>query len=108
MAEAHEWAEKRDELNAMARKKIEEAVKNLKDAIAGDSLETINTAKEVLTTASHHLAEEMYKQAQAASGAQAGAEAEAGTAGAGEDEEKKDKGEGAVDADFEVVDDDKK
>jgi molecular chaperone DnaK len=97
-----------DKVSEDDKKKIEEAVKNLKDAIAGDSLETINTAKEVLTTASHKLAEEMYKQAQAASGTQAGAEAEAAAAGTGEGEEKKDKGEGAVDADFEVVDDDKK
>jgi len=97
-----------DKVSEEDRKKIEEALKNLKDAMAGDSLEAINAAKESLTTASHKLAEEMYKQAQAASGAQAGTEAEAGTAGAGEGEEKKDKGEGAVDADFEVVDDDKK
>jgi molecular chaperone DnaK len=97
-----------DKVSEEDRKKIEEAVKNLKDAIAGDSLEAINAAKESLTTASHKLAEEMYKQAQAASDAQAGAEAEAAAAGTGEGEEKKDKGEGAVDADFEVVDDDKK
>ncbi len=97
-----------DKVSEEDRKKIEEAVKNLKDAMAGDSLEAINAAKESLTTASHKLAEEMYKQAQAASGAQAGAETEAAAAGTGEGEEKKDKGEGAVDADFEVVDDDKK
>ena len=97
-----------DKVSEEDRKKIEEAVKNLKDAIAGDSLEAINAAKESLTTASHKLAEEMYKQAQAASSTQAGTEAEAETAGAGEGEEKKDKGDGAVDADFEVVDDDKK
>lgn len=97
-----------DKVSEEDRKKIEEAIKNLKDAMAGDSLEAINAAKESLTTASHKLAEEMYKQAQAASGAQAGAEPEAATTGAGEGEEKKDKGEGAVDADFEVVDDDKK
>ena len=97
-----------DKVSEEDRKKIEEAVKNLKDAMAGDSLEAINTAKESLTTASHKLAEEMYKQAQTASSAQPEAEPETATAGAGEGEKKKDKGEGAVDADFEVVDDDKK
>jgi len=97
-----------DKVNEEDRKKIEEAVKNLRDAMPGDSLEAINAAKEALTTASHKLAEEMYKQARAASSAQPGAESETATAGAGEGEEKKDKGEGAVDADFEVVDDDKK
>ncbi len=95
-----------DKVGENEKKRIEEAIKNLKDAMAGDSLQAINTAREALTSASHKLAEEMYKHAQAASGAQAGAE----TAGAdvGEGEEKKDRGEGAVDADFEVVDDDKK
>jgi len=97
-----------DKISEDEKKKIEEAIKSLKDAIAGDSIESINTAKEALTTASHKLAEEMYKQAQAASAAQAGAEAGAGATDAGTSEEKKDKGEGAVDADFEVVDDDKK
>ncbi len=96
-----------DKIAEDEKKQIEEAVKNLKDAITGESLEAINTAKETLTAASHKLAEEMYKQAQTATGAQAGAEA-GSTAGAGAGEEKKDKGEGAVDADFEVVDDDKK
>jgi molecular chaperone DnaK len=97
-----------DKVGENEKKKIEDAIKNLKDAMAGDSVEAINKAKEALTTASHKLAEEMYRQAQAASGTRAGAEAEAATTGAGEGEEKKGKGEGAVDADFEVVDDDKK
>jgi len=90
------------------KKKIEEAIKNLKDAMAGESIEPINSAKEALTTVSHKLAEEMYKHAQAASGAQAGPEAATGTSAAAEGEKKEEKGEGAVDADFEVVDDDKK
>jgi molecular chaperone DnaK len=96
-----------DKISAADKQKVEEAIKNLRNAMTGDSLDAINRAKEALTTASHKLAEEMYKQAQAA-GTQAGAGAGTGATGAAETEAKKDKGEGAVDADFEVVDDDKK
>ncbi|MEW5993254.1 MAG: molecular chaperone DnaK [Candidatus Zixiibacteriota bacterium] len=93
-----------DKIGADEKTKIEEAIKSLRNAIAGDSTEAINRAKEALATASHKLAEEMYKHAQAAgAGARAGG---AEPSGAGEKGE--DKGEGAVDADFEVVDDDKK
>jgi hypothetical protein len=58
--------------------------------------------------ASHKLAEEMYKAAQAqqaGTGAQPGGQAEESAAGA--DEKKSDDG-GAVDAEFEVVDDENK
>jgi molecular chaperone DnaK len=98
-----------DKVSEDEKKKIEEAIKSLKDAMAGESVEAINSAKEAVTTASHKLAEEMYKQAQAAGAqAEAGAGAETETTGAAGADDKKEKGEGAVDADFEVVDDDKK
>jgi molecular chaperone DnaK len=98
-----------DKITEDEKKKIEEALKNLKNAIAGDSVEAINRAKEEVTTASHKLAEEMYKQAQAAAGTQTGSAATgAGTTAPSETQTKTDKGEGAVDADFEVVDDDNK
>ena len=62
--------------------------------------------------ASHKLAEVMYQQAQAeqaAAGAQPGAEEAAGAqAGGTEPEKEKPASDGAVDADFEVVDEDKK
>ena len=59
-------------------------------------------AKEELTTASHKIAEEMYKES--AAGAEAGQQAEAGAAGA--EEEPKEK-EDVVEAEFEEVDKDK-
>jgi len=102
-----------DKVSDEEKTKIEEACKALKDALAGESLEAINSAKEALTQASHKIAEEMYKAAQeeqakaGAAGGAPGPEAgagpqptEAGPEGGGDD--------GAVDADFEVVDEDKK
>ncbi|MBU8932413.1 MAG: molecular chaperone DnaK [candidate division Zixibacteria bacterium] len=98
-----------DKVSKEEKTNIEEAVQALKDSLASESVEVINTAKEALTTASHKLAEEMYKQAQAeqqaAAGEQPGAEPEpSGEETPGEEP----KPEGAVDAEFEVVDDDKK
>lgn len=100
-----------DKISDEEKQSIEDASKTLKDAIAGDSLETINNAKEALMTASHKLAEEMYKATQAQQaeeGAQPGGDA--GTqeeASSGTEEKKSDDGD-AVDAEFEVVDEEKK
>ncbi len=94
-----------DKVSADEKSKIEESVKKLKDAISGESAEAINAAKEELMQASHKLAEEMYKQSQAEQAA-SGQPGGGGEAGAGGSQESKD--EGAVDADYEVVDEDKK
>jgi molecular chaperone DnaK len=96
-----------DKVSADEKTKVEEAIKKVRDAMAGESIEAINQAKEELMKASHKIAEEMYKQSQQA--AQPGQEA--GQAPGGE-QPKSDAGSGddsgAVDADYEVVDDDKK
>ncbi len=96
-----------DKVGEDERKKIEDAVEKLKEAQKGESAESITTAKEELMAASHKLAEQMYQQAQQQQ--QAGGAAE-GTGGgqASESGDEKKPDEGAVDADFEVVDDDKK
>ncbi|MFZ5980600.1 MAG: molecular chaperone DnaK [Candidatus Zixiibacteriota bacterium] len=101
--------ENAEKVSADEKKNIESAIENLRQAIGRDSLEEINSAREALMQASHKLAEEMYKQATAEQQAQsqtgaAGSATGGGKAGAGADDDKKD---GAVDADFEVVDDDK-
>ncbi|MDZ4722407.1 MAG: molecular chaperone DnaK [candidate division Zixibacteria bacterium] len=100
-----------DKVSEDDKKKIEDAIASLRTAIAGDSVDEINKAKEVLTTASHKLAEEMYKQTQqqSASGQpgpdQSSGQSEGGDSGSSNKGGGKD---GAVDADFEVVDEDKK
>ncbi|RKX29240.1 MAG: molecular chaperone DnaK [Candidatus Zixiibacteriota bacterium] len=99
-----------DKISEEEKTKVEEAVKTLKDSLSSESAETINNAKEALASASHKLAEEMYKQAQTEQQAAAGAQPDAGAEQGSEDssETKKSESDGAVDAEFEVVDDDKK
>ncbi|MEA3296404.1 MAG: molecular chaperone DnaK [candidate division Zixibacteria bacterium] len=98
-----------DKVSEDEKKGIEEKIQVLKDACSGESVETINKAKEELTTVSHKLAEEMYKQAAEAGGDEAQADGPMPEDGG---DSEKDTGtsdsESAVDADFEVVDDDKK
>jgi molecular chaperone DnaK len=92
-----------DKIAAEDKTKVEEAVTALKKAMEGTDPEAIESATQTLTTASHKLAEEMYKaaSASAASGSGTGA---AGETGAGETKTD----EKVVDAEFEEVDKDKK
>jgi molecular chaperone DnaK len=100
-----------DKVGEESRKKIETAMEKVKSVMTSDSIQTIKAAIEELNEASHAIAAEMYKQTgsqadpgQAETGG-AGPGAEAGGAPGGPAEGTKD---GAVDADFEVVDDDEK
>ncbi|MBK5282300.1 MAG: Hsp70 family protein, partial [Nitrospiraceae bacterium] len=88
-----------DKIAAEDKTKVEEAVAALKKAMEGTDPEAIESATQTLTTASHKLAEEMYKKASATTGT----DAEGGT---GASETKTD--EKVVDAEFEEVDKDKK
>ena len=92
-----------DKIAAEDKTKIEEAVAALKKAMEGTDPEAIESATQTLTTASHKLAEEMYKKASASTATDSGADA---TGGNGAGETKTD--EKVVDADFEEVDKDKK
>jgi molecular chaperone DnaK len=98
-----------DKIGAEEKKKIEEAIEKVKSVQNSDSVQTIRDAIEQLTQASHALATEMYKQA--------GTQQAAGTPGSGAEGQTADKEaaesvqgdkDGAVDADFEVVDEDDK
>jgi len=92
-----------DKVSEEDRQRIEQSLEKLKEAQKGDSVEAITSAREELMQASHKLAEQMYKQAQQQTG-DVGAEGDQEPRPDGE----KKPDEGAVDADFEVVDDDKK
>jgi molecular chaperone DnaK len=92
-----------DKIAAEDKTKIEEAVATLKKAMEGTDPEAIESATQTLTTASHKLAEEMYKKASASAAAGSGTTAE-GSNGAGETKTD----EKVVDAEFEEVDKDKK
>ncbi len=103
-----------DKISADDKGKIQSALDDLKEKAKGDDLEAIKASMEALTQASHKMAEEMYKQ-QAAAGGQPGAGPQPGpdmgsqqtSEGSQPGTNGGDKNDGAVDADFEVVDDDK-
>jgi len=90
-----------DKIAAEDKTKVEEAVAALKKAMEGTDPEAIESATQTLTTASHKLAEEMYKKASAAGGNCTDAAGGTGTGETKADEK-------VVDAEFEEVDKDKK
>ena len=94
-----------DKIGEDDKTKITEAIAGLRKAMEGDDPAAIETATQTLTTASHKLAEEMYKKASAAAGAGAGADAAASSGDAGAQAKTDEK---VVDAEFEEVDKDKK
>ncbi len=91
-----------DKISAEDKTKIEEAVTALKKAMEGTDPDAIESATQSLTTASHKLAEEMYKKASASSATGAGAAAGGESPNGAKTDEK------VVDAEFEEVDKDKK
>ncbi|MDF2459302.1 MAG: dnaK [Nitrospira sp.] len=93
-----------DKISADDKTKIEEAVTALKKAMEGTDPDAIESATQALTTASHKLAEEMYKKASASAATGAGAD----TGGGAESPNGAKTDEKVVDAEFEEVDKDKK
>ena len=92
-----------DKVSQADRLAIEQATRDLQDAVKSDDAARIKRGLEALTQASHKLAEEVYKKAQAAGGARQGAgESEARDQSAGESGSKKD--DKVVDAEFKVQD----
>jgi molecular chaperone DnaK len=93
-----------DKLSGDQKKSVEDAIKDLREKLAGNDIDAIKRATEELQTRFQGISAELYKQA-AASQQQTPPppteEAEGTTGGAKPDEK-------VVDADFEVVDDDKK
>ena len=90
-------AEHGDKISEDEKKTVEEAIAKLKTILEGDDNEAIKTDMEALQQAAHKLAEAIYKDAQAAEAQQQGGD---NAQASGND--------GAVDADFEVVEDEKK
>jgi molecular chaperone DnaK len=92
-----------DKVSADEKKNIEEKLEKVKQAVKGENAEEIDKSVDELMQASHKLAEEMYKQTD---GAQQQAGPQEPPKEEPKEEKKDDKGkDGAVDADFEVVDD---
>jgi molecular chaperone DnaK len=91
-----------DKIEAADKTKIQDAVATLRKAMEGNEPEAIESATQALTTASHKLAEEMYKKASASSASAAPGGSETAGNGSAKTDEK------VVDAEFEEVDKDKK
>lgn len=87
-----------DKISPQDKKKVEEELAKLKKALEGDDVEEIKKANEALTSAFHVLAQKMYEQAAAQQSGAQGTE-QPGAGGS--------KDENVVDADYEVMDDDK-
>jgi molecular chaperone DnaK len=100
-----------DKISGSDRGDVENALADAKKALESNDKAQMDKARETLTQASHKLAEQMYKSAQAQPGAQAGqggpgagAGSQPGTNGAGAGEKKD---EGVIDAEYVDVEDKK-
>ncbi|MCY2924896.1 MAG: molecular chaperone DnaK [Planctomycetota bacterium] len=91
-----------DKVPAADRGAIEAAMNNLREALKGDNADAIRKAVENLQSASHKLAEEMYKTAGAQAGGAAGAGAPGESAPKEEPSGKKKNDGDVIDAEFEV------
>jgi len=86
-----------DKISPDDKKNIENALEKLRKEMAGNDVNAIKSAMDELQRASHKLAEEMYKKAGAGPTPEAGPKEE-------KPKEEEKKGEGAVEAEYEVVD----
>lgn len=86
-----------DKISSDERKRVEEAIEKVKEVMKGDNTEEINRAVENMLSASHKIAEEMYKKTTAQQSSPPPEEEKE------KEKKEKGKGEGAVDADYEVV-----
>ena len=92
-----------DKVDADLKGEIETAVKEAKEALEGDDLDTMKAKSEALTQVAMKMGQAIYEQEQAA-----GAEASADAAAAGEDTSKPSEEEEVVEAEFTEVDDENK
>jgi len=94
-----------DKIPEEEKTKIQEAIDGMKKAMEGDDVEAIKMAMQTLTTASHKLAEEMYKKTSAETGD--GSNTGDGASPNGEATNGTQQDEKVVDAEFEEVDKEK-
>ena len=87
-----------DKISGSEKSDVESSIADAKKALEGTDAEAMNQAREKLTTASHKLAEAMYKQAAPPAGGAPGADSGASQDGGGQAEQKKD--EGVIDAEY--------
>jgi molecular chaperone DnaK len=91
--------EHKDIISDDQRKKLEDAIEKVKDALKREDVEAMKSAEEKLTEAWHAVSSDIYAKAREKTGAEPKAD---------EGEKKAGKESDVVDADFEMVDDEKK
>ena len=92
------------DLDANLREDVESKIKALEELMASEDVEMIRTASDALMKSVQELASKAYEKAAAAQGGGA----DQGPESAGQNDDADEAGDGPVDADYEVVDDDKK
>ncbi len=101
-------SEMAEQLTDEDKNKLEAAVGRAKEAVKGDNIDEIKSARDALNTVWHEVAQRVYSKAQqaGATGAQPGqGEPSQATEGGEQTGGSSDDDSGAVDADYEVVDD---
>jgi len=97
-----------DKVDASTRSEVERGVSELREALKGDDGDVIKKKMELLSQASHKVAEQVYKTQSAPGAAPGGAgpgpeaQSDRATAGAGADGGEKKKDEDVIDAEYEV------
>jgi len=94
-------------VEAAEKEQIEKEIVNLRSALESNDVEKIKTAKTAFETASHKFAERMYKEAASAQQT-SGAQQNTDTGSSSEGKASKSDDGKVYDADYEVVDEDKK
>ncbi len=98
--------ENKDKIPDADRTDLEQAINNLKEALKGTDIEKIKSAMDELNAKSHKIAQIIYSQTQAQQGSTQ-ASANAGSAGGADTSSSSSGDDNVVDADYEVVDDNK-
>ncbi len=93
-----------DKVDASAKQSVEEAITKVREALKNDDLDAIKSAHEDLEKKFHEISAELYKQA----AAEAGPTEAGGASPEGEPTSETKKDNDVVDAEFEMVDEDKK
>ncbi len=99
--------EQGDKISGSDRGDVENAIADAKKALESNDKSTMDKARETLTQASHKLAEQMYKAAQAQAAPGPGPSADTGTGSASSGDGKAKKDEGVIDAEYVDVEDKK-
>lgn len=97
-----------DKISDDKKKEVEELIAKARETLKGEDTDAMKTATDALNTKIQEISTEMYKNAAASAGAAGGAGSGAGPEASAEEAKSKEKSEDVIDADFEVVDKDKK